>query len=108
MDFQKLDLDKYQKISVVDLPTGMTLPFDPSEALFDCLLAFVQSEKQVDEAINNVKISTGKVRLIFIYPKGTSKRYSSQINRDGIVARIKKDERFRAPKLVSLDEDWTK
>jgi hypothetical protein len=71
------------------------------------LLALVQSEKQVENAIEKVTTSESKTGLILIYPKGTSKNYKSQINRDSIIEKIKKDKRFKAPKLVSLDDDWS-
>jgi len=40
-------------------------------------------------------------------PKSTSNNYTSQINRDSIVVKVKSASNFRAPKLVSLDEDWS-
>lgn len=107
MDLAKLNLGRYKRIAVSDVPIDTSLPFAPSKAEFDCLLAFVQSERQVEHAIAKVKGSKRKVGLILVYPKGTSKKYASQVNRDGIISQIKKYRRFGAPRLVSLDADWS-
>jgi hypothetical protein len=107
MDFAKLNLNRYQRIAVSGLPGDTILPFNPSQAEFDCLLAFVQSERQVEDAIAKVNRTKGKVGLILVYPKGTSKKHTSQVNRDDIVSKIKQDKRFAAPRLVSLDDDWS-
>ncbi len=44
MKFYKLNLGSYQQIAIRDLPKNIVLPFNPSRAVFDCLLAFVQFE----------------------------------------------------------------
>ncbi len=103
MDSAKLNLSRYQRIAVSDVPTGTILPFTPSKAGFDCLLASVHSERQVEEdAIEQVKMTKGKVGLTLVYPKGTSKKLMSQFNRDHIVSKVKEDKRFAAPRLVSF------
>lgn len=107
MEFAKLNLGRYERIGVSDVPRDTILPFKPSNKEFDCLLAFVNSERQVQDAIDKVKRTKGKVGLIFVYPKGSSKKHASQVNRDDIVSKIKRDKRFVAPRLVSLDADWS-
>ncbi len=107
MDFQKLKLGGYKNILVTNVPNNIALPFKPSKSSFDCLLAFVQTEEQVDQAISKTRSNDGEVYLILAYPKSTSKNYKSQVNRDSILAKIRPDNKFKAPRLVSLDEDWS-
>jgi hypothetical protein len=107
VDFAKLDLKRYQRIAVSDVPKGTILPFSPSRGGFDCLLAFVQSERQLEDAIEKVQRTEGKVGLMLAYPKGTSRKLTSQVNRDHIVSHIKRDKRFSAPRLASLSDDWS-
>lgn len=107
MDFHKLKLNAYGSIGVAYAPDGIELPFTPAKSKYECLLAFVQSEAQVDESINSVVNSGSGTCLILAYPKGSSKRYTSAVNRDLIAAKIKQAGGFKAPLLVSLNEDWS-
>ena len=107
MDFHKLKIDNYQRIAVHYLPDGVELPFATVDAPFDCLIAFVQTEEQVDEAIAATENAGKETLLILAYPKGTSKNHTSQVNRDTIVAKIQASGKFKAPRLVSLDSDWS-
>ena len=107
MDFYKLKLEAYQRIAVTNKPSGIKLPFDTVESDYDCLLAFVQTEAQVHEAIASVVTAGSGRGLILVYPKGTSKKYNAKINRDSIIAIIKGQNGFKAPRLVSLDQDWS-
>lgn len=107
MDFYKLKLEKYENIKVLNPPPGVDLPFEPVENDFQCLLSFVQTEAGVDSAIEEVVKEGSGTALILAYPKGTSKNYQSEVNRDSIVAKIKATPTFKAPRLVSLDQDWS-
>lgn len=107
MDSHKLKLDKYENIKVLNLPGGVELPFETAENNFQCLIAFVQSEAQVDSAIAEVKKAGSGTALILAYPKGTSKRYKAEVNRDSIAAKVLATPNFGAPRLVSLDQDWS-
>jgi hypothetical protein len=107
MDFNKLKLDQYENIKVLNLPAGVILPFETAETNFQCLIAFVQSEAQVDQAIAQVEKAGSGTALVLAYPKGASKKYKSEVNRDSIAAKVLADPNFKAPRLVSLDQDWS-
>ncbi|MFZ0546645.1 MAG: hypothetical protein WAM60_14460 [Candidatus Promineifilaceae bacterium] len=107
MDFYKLKLDKYDRIKVFHLPPGVELPFETAENDFQCLISFVQTEGEVDEAIAEVVKAGSGTGLVLAYPKGTSKNYKSEVNRDSIIAKIQATSEFKAPRLVSLDRDWS-
>ncbi|ODS29816.1 MAG: hypothetical protein SCARUB_05081 [Candidatus Scalindua rubra] len=107
MDFHKLKLDQFDNIKVLNLPSGVDLPFTSTKNKFQCLISFVQTEAEVDEAISQVVKVGGGTSLIIAYPKGASKKFQSEVNRDTIIAKIKAISNFKAPKLVSLNQDWS-
>jgi hypothetical protein len=107
MDFHKLKLEKYQRVAVAGLPDGVELPFAPTEGTFDCLLAFVQSEDALKDAVETAVAAGTGTGLVIAYPKGSSKKYQSTVNRDSIISHIQAVGGFKAPRLVSLDKDWS-
>lgn len=62
------------------LPIWNSLPIDQKPGL---ILAFVQSEADVLDALQQIKpLFEPDMHLWMAYPKGSSKRYKSSINRD--------------------------
>jgi hypothetical protein len=70
-------------------------------------LAFVTTQAQVDAlAAQIVKKTKGDAIVWFAYPKGTSKKYKSQVDRDhGWIALGR--EGFEPVRMVAIDEDWS-
>jgi hypothetical protein len=71
------------------------------------LLAFVTTQKDVDSIGKAVaKKVRGDAVVWFAYPKGTSKKYKSEINRDH-GWRILGESGFECVRSVAIDEDWS-
>lgn len=71
------------------------------------LLAFVTKQKEVD-SIGKIAAKKAKSDAVvwFAYPKGTSKKYKSEINRDrgwGVLGECG----FECVRSVAIDEDWS-
>ena len=71
------------------------------------LLAFVTRQSEVDAlAAKVVKRAKGDAVVWFAYPKGTSKKYKCDFNRDTGWDALKA-EGFDTVRAVAIDEDWT-
>ena len=70
-------------------------------------LAFVTTQEQVDTLAPAIarKVESDAV-VWFAYPKGTSKKYKSQINRDS-GWKVMGQEEFEPVRMVAIDEDWS-
>jgi hypothetical protein len=71
------------------------------------ILSFVQTKTEVEKIINSIdKVLTEDAVVWFAYPKGTSKKYKAEINRDnGWDALGKKG--FETVRSIAIDNDWT-
>jgi hypothetical protein len=70
-------------------------------------LAFVTKQKDVDTvAIAVGRRAQGDAVVWFAYPKGSSKRYTCEINRDTGWAELGKAG-FEPVRMVAIDEDWS-
>jgi hypothetical protein len=70
------------------------------------VLAFVTQQSEIDSLSKKIgRLAQGDALVWLAYPKGTSKRYKSEINRDngwsalGAVG-------FESVRMVAIDEDW--
>jgi hypothetical protein len=73
----------------------------------DFALAFVTTRAEVDAAMKLIAPkAAGDLVLWFAYPKGTSKRYASEINRDTGWDSLK-SAGFETVRLVAIDQDWS-
>ena len=52
------------------------------------------------------KLAKGDAVVWFAYPKGSSKRYKSEVNRDDSWASVGQ-EGFEPVRMVAIDEDWS-
>jgi hypothetical protein len=116
--FDKFNLKSLTKILVLNAPQS----FEPELAALHGItlsrslrglgeiefsLAFVTRQKEVDQlAASIVKIATGDPVVWFAYPKGTSKKYQSEINRDNGWQALKQAG-FDTVRMVAIDEDWS-
>ena len=71
------------------------------------VLAFVMQQKQVDALASVIaRAAPGDAVVWFAYPKGTSKRYTCEINRDSGWEALG-DAGFEGVRMVAIDEDWS-
>jgi hypothetical protein len=117
--FKKLNYKAPSTIHVLQAPDGMTADLKEMEKqatlktslagvrTIDFMLAFVTTQKQVDELIQRIvpRMSSDGV-LWFAYPKGSSKRYSCDFNRDTGWAMLGKAG-YEPVRMVAVDEDWS-
>jgi hypothetical protein len=114
--FGKLNLKEQQAIVVLDAPEsfeaelgrlrGVVVHRQPPKAV-TFALAFVKRQAEVDAAAKVLtKTAAGDVVLWFAYPKGSSKRYTCDFNRDtgwGALGAAG----FEPVRMVAIDEDWS-
>lgn len=71
------------------------------------LLAFVTKQKEVDEIAKNMDSVSGVDAVFwFAYPKGTSKKYACEFNRDNGWQLLGKLG-YEGVRMVAIDADWT-
>ena len=116
--WSKLNLKDQRAIVVVNAPAsfepeiaaldGVTVKRTPATAKqIAFFLAFVTTKQEVDAL---AKVVAGKTLpdavVWFAYPKGTSKKYSSEISRDTGNEALGQAG-FEPVRMVAIDEDWT-
>ena len=115
--FAKLNLKDQTEIIVLNAPASfepelkalkdVTVRRDAKGGVIDFSLAFVTTQKEVDSLGPQVaKKAKGDAVVWFAYPKGSSKKYTSQINRDNGWAVLGKAG-FEPVRMVAIDEDWS-
>jgi hypothetical protein len=116
--FQKLNLKAQREIAVFNVPAsfeaevaqlkGIKILRDvrkPTAIQF--ALAFVTQQSELNRLSRILADgSEGDALLWFAYPKGTSKRYSCDFNRDTGWQVIRKAG-FDSVRQVAIDEDWS-
>ena len=116
--FEKLNFKDHQEILVVNAPPS----FEPelsrlkgvvvhrsaaAAAEISFCLAFVTKQQEVDAIARLVTAKAkGDAIIWFAYPKGTSKRYKCDFNRDSGWAALGAAG-FEGVRLVAIDEDWS-
>jgi hypothetical protein len=116
--FAKLNLKDQREILVVNAPASfepelaalpaVTVLRDPKKPkAIHFALAFASKQAEVDKlsALLIPKVS-GDALLWFAYPKGTSKRYKCEFNRDSGWGVLKKAG-FDTVRAITIDEDWS-
>jgi hypothetical protein len=121
---KKLNHKEHQKIALVNAPEEFKMEIDlmekagQSTALFASdeiskakelafILSFVQTKDEIEKICKGLEESLLPDAIVwFAYPKGTSKKYKAEINRDkGWEALGKKG--FEAVRSIAIDTDWT-
>jgi hypothetical protein len=116
--FKKLNLKAQREIVVFGAPAA----FEPELARLDGVkivrnprkpagvqfaLVFVTQQAELDRLSRILADgSEGDVLLWFAYPKGTSKRYTCEFNRDG-GWEVLRSAGFDSVRQVAMDEDWS-
>jgi len=116
--FEKLNLKQQREILVVNAPLSfepelaalkdVTVLRDPKKAkAVHFALVFATKQAEVD-ALSGILASKaqGDALLWFAYPKGTSKRYKCEFNRDTGWNAIRSIG-FDTVRQVAIDEDWS-
>ena len=116
--FGKLNLKDQQQILIVDAPDsfeselaslkGVEIVRELKKAKqVTFSLAFVTTQERVNVLAPAIaRMTEGDAVVWFAYPKGSSKKYKSQINRDSgweVFGR----EGFEPVRMVAIDEDWS-
>ena len=114
--FKKLNLGDHSVIHVLDAPPS----FEPELAGLEGVkvkrtlsgkttfaMAFVVTQAQLDSASGKlVRACEGDAVLWMVYPKGTSKKYKCEFNRDS-GWRVLAAAGFETVRMVAVDEDWS-
>jgi hypothetical protein len=116
--WQKLNLKDHERIVVLNAPES----FEPELASLQSVgiarslddardvafsLAFVTRQREVDTLGRAIaKTLDGDAVVWFAYPKGTSKKYRSEINRDNGWA-VLGAAGFEPVRAIAIDEDWS-
>jgi hypothetical protein len=116
--FKKLNLGTHDEIVVFGAPDsfeaeleklkGVTIVRNPSKPkAVRFAMAFAATQAQLDRTSKVLAAAAeGDAVLWFAYPKGTSKRYTCEFNRDsgwGII----RAAGFDSVRMVAIDEDWS-
>jgi hypothetical protein len=116
--FAKLNLKDQKQIVVLDSPSsfeselaglkGVEIIRDLKKAKqLSFSLAFVTTQEQVNALGPAIaRKAEGDAIVWLAYPKGTSKKYKSQINRDHGWDALGR-EGFEPVRMVAIDEDWS-
>ena len=116
--FEKLNLRGHQEMLVLGAPESFQqelakLPVVTihhhleSVAKVGFSLAFVTKQSEVDALAPKIAArAEGDATVWFAYPKGTSKKYTCDFNRDTGWAKLKKAG-FDTVRAIAIDEDWT-
>jgi hypothetical protein len=116
--FKKLNLTDQQEIVVIDAPGS----FEPELAALQEIvvrhslddvervqfsLAFVTRQEQIDAlAVQIARLTEGDALVWFAYPKGSSRRYKCDFNRDTGWTALGATG-FEPVRQVAIDEDWS-
>ena len=116
--FEKLNLKDQKSILVLNSPVSFepelgklskvtVLRNSQESAGIDFALAFVTNQKQVDTLGKVIaKKAEGDAVVWFAYPKGSSKKYKSEINRDS-GWQVLGNAGFEPVRMIAIDEDWS-
>jgi hypothetical protein len=116
--FKKLNLGAHQEIAVFNAPDsfeselkqlkGVNIARDPSKPKgVKFGLAFAITQAQLDRAATILASAfEGDAVIWFAYPKGSSKRYTCEFNRDS-GWNVIRAAGFESVRMVAIDEDWS-
>ncbi len=116
--FDKLNLKDAKRILVINAPASFDVELatlkdvdvvrDVAKAeQIGFALAFVTQQEEVDSIARLLAANCpGDAAVWFAYPKGSSKRYKCEINRDQGWGALG-EEGFEAVRQIAIDEDWS-
>ncbi|MDR1055392.1 MAG: hypothetical protein LBL90_06125 [Prevotellaceae bacterium] len=117
--FKKLNFKQHKEILILNSPTEFEAEL---KAMQDCtkiktdiksisniefVLAFIKTQPEIDKIAPLIdKKLNGDGIVWFAYPKGTSKKYKTEINRDKGWDILGKAD-FETVRQVAIDDDWS-
>lgn len=116
--FKKLNLGERPRILVLNAPasfetelaalSGVTIVRDAKRVRnIDFMLAFVITRRELDAAAKLAARKTeGDAVVWFAFPKGTSRNYTCEFNRDTGWVELGAAG-FEAVRIVAIDDDWS-
>jgi hypothetical protein len=116
--FNKLNLKGQNEIVVLNAPADFDRELDALQGVtihrdaagldrVDFALAFVTTNAQLQAAAGAIlPRAQGDAVVWFAYPKGTSRRYKAEINRDSGWAPLGAAG-FEGVRQIAIDEDWS-
>ena len=116
--FAKLNLKGHAEVVIVNAPAsfepeiaslrGVAVRRALSEAKqVDFSLAFVTKQKEVDSLAKAIgRKASGDAIVWLAYPKGSSKKYTCEFNRDTGWAAMG-EAGFEPVRMIAIDEDWS-
>jgi hypothetical protein len=116
--FSKLNLKDHTQIVVMDAPPSFETELaklgsvrvirNPAEvATVEFALAFATTQEELDTASKSLSARAHGDAVVWLaYPKGTSKRYKCEFNRDSGWG-VLRAAGFETVRQVAIDEDWS-
>lgn len=117
--FKKLNYKGQKEICIVNCPDEFVKEFETMEKVtsvkpeiknckeIEFILIFVKTESEIDKIAPLIdKKLKGDGIVWFAYPKGTSKKYTVEINRDKGWESIRKIG-LESVRAVAIDKDWS-
>jgi hypothetical protein len=117
--FKKLNFKNQEGIYIINAPDSFKAEMDEMKDFTDVrtsltgtksvdfFLAFVTKQKEVDDLTRKIAaLAEGDSVIWFAYPKGTSRRYKCEFNRDTGWNELGKHG-FEGVRMVAIDDDWS-
>lgn len=117
--FKKLNFKEQKQIFVLNAPESFDLSLRSIEATttirkkikakdkIEFAIAFCTKQKEIDEAIQLIAPKMEGDAIVWMcYPKGSSKKYTCDFNRDSGWDMIGKFN-LESVRIVAIDEDWS-
>ena len=116
--FEKLNLKDQREVLVINAPEsfaaeldalkGVVVQRDPAQVTrVDFALIFATRQAEVDEMTRLlVPRAQGDALLWFAWPKGTSRKYHCEFNRDNGWDALRKAG-FESVRMIAIDADWS-
>jgi hypothetical protein len=104
--FLLLDAPPGYREALGPLPQGVTMATN-ARGKADAVQVFAATKKEMRDALAKAKAGLNPGGMIWLtYPKGTSKRFKSDINRDSI-REYTQSVGLQTVALVAVDDDWS-
>jgi hypothetical protein len=117
--FKKLNYKDQKVLHIINAPTTFEKDMGEMKHLVEIktglagakevkfFMAFVTKQKEVDDLTRKITaVIAGDGVLWFVYPKGSSKKYTCEFNRDNGWVELGK-QGFEPVRMVAIDEDWS-
>jgi hypothetical protein len=117
--FKKLNYRNQKTVYILNMPSSFSKESDEMASIAEVktrlgsakevefLIAFVTRQNEVDELAHSVVPRLGNDAVLwFAYPKGSSKKYKCEFNRDNGWQELGKLG-LEPVRMVAIDEDWS-